>query len=89
MNDHARRMRKGTYVGRHLLPSGKFYFKIYSNKTGVFFSDPETFNCDSIEELKDLINKNPKIRMSSQEHFSRMQECQKTMAEINEMRSKK
>ena len=73
--EHGRRMKKSKYVGRHLLPSGNFYYKIYEDNDGMFFSDPHTFNCESVVELKAVINKKPRISMNGQEHMNRMQEC--------------
>ncbi len=79
---HTKRMKKATYQCRHILPSGKFYYKIFMDKDGTFFSDPETFNCEDIEQLKALINKNPQIKMQGQEHFKRLQECQTVRAQL-------
>lgn len=78
---HERRLKKSTYKGRHLLPNGSFYYKIYEDKHRTFFSDPPTVNCESVEELKAAINLQPQIQMRGQEHFNRMQEC-------NEMKAK-
>ena len=63
--EHGRRMKKSKYVGRHLLQSGNFYYKIYEDNDGMFFSDPHTFNCESVLELKVAINKEPRISMNS------------------------
>jgi hypothetical protein len=81
---HAKRIKKSTYECRHLLPSGKFYYKIYQDKDGTFFSDPETYNCEDVDQLKALINKNPQIKMQGQEHFKRIQECQENLNKMQE-----
>jgi len=84
VTDHAHRMKKGTHVCRHLLPTGKFYYELYQDKSGVYFSDPHTYNCDGLEELKAMVNAKPNISMNGQEHFERMQECQRNMAKRQE-----
>ena len=87
--DHNRRLKKSVYKERYLLPNGNFYYKIYEDKTGTFFSDPPTANCENIEELKAAINKKPQIQMRSQEHFNRMQECNEMKAKYTEMKENK
>ncbi len=68
---------KPIHLGRHILPSGKFYYEIYENEQGECVSDPVTFKCQSEWELKDMINREPRITMQTQEHFQRLQECQR------------
>ena len=77
-----KRIKRAIYRCRHLLPTGKFYYNIYQETSGVFFSDPETVNSETIEELKAAINRQKNISMKGQEHFARMKECQENLAKV-------
>lgn len=81
-----RRISKATFICRHLLRSGKFYYNIYQGQDGIYFSDPETFNCEDLTELKININNKKNISMTGGEHFKRMQECQSNQIKLQQIK---
>ncbi len=82
-----KRIKKSTPLGRHILPSGKFYYELYEGKDGTFFSDPETVNSETKQELVEAINRAPQIKLSTPEHFARMQECQVNVHKMEQFKN--